>query len=72
LSEAEQNILSYLEEDAECFEAWFQLARVHAARDRLEQARDALVHALENGFTDIESMDGDAKLKAVYESLSVT
>lgn len=67
---AEQLIESYLQDNQDCFEGWFQLAKINAKRNDTDAAKEFLVHALEAGFTDIDLIESDRHLAEIYRSIS--
>jgi tetratricopeptide (TPR) repeat protein len=56
----------YLLEQPDDYEAWFALARMHERSGNRSLAREALIRALENGFTDEQRLEGD-DIRAVWE-----
>jgi len=70
LDVAEQLIEKYLRDHQDCFEGWYQLARIHVKKEQLETAGDLLMQALEAGFVDLDRMDEEPRLKALYDSLT--
>jgi tetratricopeptide (TPR) repeat protein len=67
---AEKKIQEYLEGNADCGDAWFYRAKVHLLRGEKEPAREAIVRALENGFTHPDIFDNEPELKSLIDSLS--
>ncbi|MBD3391822.1 MAG: tetratricopeptide repeat protein [Chitinivibrionales bacterium] len=67
---AESSLDDYLHGHKDCFVAWFLRARIMAALDRMDEAKASLVRALENGFTDLDAVKSDAKLKKLYDDIS--
>ncbi len=70
LDVAEQLIEQYLSDHQDCFEGWYQLARIHVKKKQLKTAGDLLMQALEAGFVDLDRMDDEPRLKALYDSLT--
>ena len=67
---AEQLIESYLQDNQDCFEGWFQLAKINAIRGDKDAAKEFLIHALEAGFPDIDLIENDQHLKEIYNAIS--
>ena len=67
---AEQLIESYLQDNQDCFEGWYQLARIRSIRSDKGKAKDCLLRALEAGFTDLDLLDKDPQLKEIYDTIA--
>ncbi len=68
-AQARELVERYLAEHNDCFEGWYYLARIEAAMDRQDIAREHLIRALENGFTDLGAIEAEPNLSKVYEEL---
>lgn len=66
---AEQLVESYLQDNQDCFEGWYQLAKINAIRNDRDQAKEFLLHAIEVGFTDIHLIENDKNLAEIYSSI---
>jgi len=69
---AKEDITVFLKDHSDCFDGWFLLAGILIEQDDIEQARAMLIKALENGFNDIEAIQGNKKLKLLYQALAVS
>ena len=67
---AQQLIESYLQDNQDCFEGWYQLARIRSMRNDREKAKGCLLRALEAGFADLDLLDKDPGLKGIYETIA--
>jgi tetratricopeptide (TPR) repeat protein len=67
--EANRLMNIYLQEHDDCFMAWFFSAQIAAYNGNADDARQFLVRALENGFSDMERITGDPALSELYFSL---
>lgn len=63
-------IQSYAEENQECFDCWFIMARIEAERGSRLQAEKFLIKALENGFTDVDELNECPQLRRIFDSLA--
>jgi tetratricopeptide (TPR) repeat protein len=71
LDKAQKLLREYLDEHNDCFDAWYFLAKVKTLRDEPKAAREFLIKALEFGFSDMEMLEKDKKLKEIFDSLKV-
>jgi tetratricopeptide (TPR) repeat protein len=71
IDEAEKKIISYLEKHPDCFEAYFYLAKINAQKGDKEKAKQYLLKALENGFTDLEIINSDPLLQDILLSIKL-
>jgi tetratricopeptide (TPR) repeat protein len=62
-------ITAYLDEHPDNFDGHFFLAKIAAAQEKTDAAREHLVQALKHGFSDVPLIEEDAALSAVYHSL---
>jgi tetratricopeptide (TPR) repeat protein len=69
--EAENRMSSYLREHEDCFDAWFLLAKIHAGRKNLDEARRCLVKAMENGFSDFDQIGETAMLQEILMEIKM-
>ncbi len=69
LTEARELIENYLVDNKDCFEGWYQLARLKAMTHSKRQAKECLLRAIETGFTDFELLDTEKELKKIYKSI---
>jgi tetratricopeptide (TPR) repeat protein len=67
---AEGLIEEYLLDNHDCFEAWYQLAKIKAIKKQKKEAQEYLLRAIETGFTDFDMLDGENELKKIYKSIS--
>jgi tetratricopeptide (TPR) repeat protein len=66
---AQTLLKEYLDDHGDCFDAWYLLAKVKIANKEPEAAREFLIKALEAGFSDMEMLEKDPELKAIFDSL---
>jgi tetratricopeptide (TPR) repeat protein len=67
--DAEQQLVAYLSGHEDCFDAWFLLATLKTSQEKNDEARQCLVKALENGFSDFDLITRDEKLHTIFKSL---
>lgn len=63
--EAEEALRAYLRLDSSGFVAWYNLACALALQEKVDEAADALVKAVEQGFNDLKQLQRDPDLAAV-------
>jgi tetratricopeptide (TPR) repeat protein len=69
MDKAEKLIRSFLDDNQDCFDAWFYLAKIKASKNDLDAARKFLVKALETGFSELELIEEDLELKKIFDSM---
>jgi tetratricopeptide (TPR) repeat protein len=67
---AEQLIVTYLKEHEDCFEGWYQLARIKVKTGETDSARKYLLRAFDTGFYDLDRIGQDPSLQKIYDSFS--
>ncbi len=70
IDSAEYLIEEYLLNNQDCFEAWYQLAKIKAMKKQKKEAREYLLRAMETGFTDFDLLDRENELKRIYKTIS--
>lgn len=70
LNIAEYLIEKYLLDNQDCFEGWYQLARIKAMTGHSKEAKEYLRRSLETGFTDLDELGNEQELKKVYNAIS--
>ena len=66
---AQRLVRAYLDEHHDCPDAWFFLAKIKIANNEPEAGREFLVKALENGFSEMDLIEGDPEMKKLFEEL---
>ncbi len=70
LKMAEKVITIFLNNNQDCFDGWYHLARLNVMTGQPEKAQKYLVRALETGFIEFDQIEKEPQLKRIYNSLS--
>jgi tetratricopeptide (TPR) repeat protein len=68
--EVEQALEQYLEKNPTCFDAWFQLARMEAARGNIRTATLHMKNARTHGLSAADIADENPELKKIFDKQS--
>ena len=68
--EVKREIRNYIINHPESFDSYFLLAGIEARRGNVKRAETLLVHALDNGFNDMEEIHANEVLQEIFESMT--